>query len=73
MKKLPLLALLVAACASNPKPCVPEGHIDALYGQAANRIIDSGECAKYPRVEDCPPYAALELHYAAALEGTCQP
>lgn len=71
MKKLPLVALLAVACASNTAPCVPEGAVDALYGEAANRIIDSGECAKYAHVEDCPPYAALELHYTAALEGTC--
>jgi hypothetical protein len=72
MKKLPLLAVLVAACSSGAPPCVPAEPIETFYRQAARSIVESGACDEYETVSDCPQYAALELHYAAALEGTCQ-
>lgn len=74
MKKLPLLFLLVAACAGQQRPTCTAESLDALrslYTHAAKDIIESGACDKYSQIQDCPSYLVLEKHFEVAGAAMC--
>jgi hypothetical protein len=47
--------------------------VERSYTEAANGVIDAGTCDKHERIEDCPPYRAIEELYTASIrELRCQ-
>lgn len=69
-----LVAVLLLGCQPTKPPCTAESRdaLVAIYQEAGNKIIDSGACDKYVRVEDCPAYLVLEQHFVAVETALCK-
>jgi len=66
--------LLLTACSPQRPPCTEESlnALRALYTHAAKDVINSGACDKYEKVELCPAYRTIELHFEIAGKAMCE-
>lgn len=72
-----VVGLHIAGCSSSTSgaPACTQAQRDALialYDQAGAKVIDSGQCDKYTKVEDCPAYRVIEEHFAIAETAMCR-
>ena len=68
-----VVAMALIACAPSKPPCT-EASVSALrelYTHAARDVIESGVCDSIQKVEDCPQYRAIELHFEVASVAMC--
>jgi len=68
------LLLALSACSPKKPPCTEESlnALRALYTHAAKDVISSGACDKYEKVESCPAYRTVELHFEIAGKAICE-
>ena len=64
------IAIMLAGCAP-AKPAADAAKCsatDAFYTQTAGQVIDAGLCDDHAKVEDCPPYRAIEEAYVTTMK-----
>ncbi len=66
-----LAALTLAACGGPAKPAADAAKCaatEAFYTQTAGQVIDAGLCDDVAKVEECPPYRAIEEAYVTTMK-----
>lgn len=67
---LTFVACMLAGCAPT-KPAADAAKCaatEAFYTQTAGQVIDAGLCDDHAKVEECPPYRAIEDAYVTTMQ-----